>query len=225
VSRVNRLAGAAWWLALAPGMSASAQVPKLGFVPPAAGTYRLERIMRAPDGVVLDSDGSTHKFSEFSSGKITLFSFIYTYCTDPNGCPRAYATMHELKGAIENDGKLRDRVRFVSMSFDPQRDTPQAMRSYGGQDARAQRGVRWYFLTTKSGRQLAPLLDGFGQDVALANEQPQGQRAPVFSHVLKVYLLDADASVREIYSTAFLHPAVLLNDIRTLVAESDARRR
>jgi protein SCO1/2 len=43
--------------------------------------------------------------------------------------------------------------------------------------------------------------------------------------VLKVYLIDAGASVREIYSTAFLHPAVLLNDIRTLVAESDARRR
>jgi protein SCO1/2 len=214
------LAGAAaWWLALAPAMTASAQVPKLGFAPPAPGTYRLEHIMRAPEGVVLDSDGSTHKFSEFSTGKVTLFSFIYTYCTDPKGCPLAYATLHELKGAIEKDAGLRDRVRFVSMSFDPQHDTPQAMRSYGGQDARADRGLRWHFLTTSSGRQLAPLLEGFGQDVTVAAEQPPGERVPVLSHLLKVYLIDAGGSVREIYSTAFLHPAVLLNDIKTLLME------
>jgi cytochrome oxidase Cu insertion factor (SCO1/SenC/PrrC family) len=222
---VHRLAGAtAWLLALAPGMPA-AQVPKLGFVPPAPGSYRLEHIMRAPDGVVLDSDGSTHRFSEFSTGKITVFSFIYTYCTDPKGCPLAYATLHELKATIEQDRRLRDRVRFVSMSFDPEHDTPQAMRSYGGADARDQRGLRWHFLTTSSGRQLAPLLDGFGQDVAVAAEQPPGQRVPVLSHLLKLYLIDAGGSVREIYSTSFLHPAVLLNDIRTLVIEQDGRRR
>jgi protein SCO1/2 len=220
------LAGAAaWWLALAPAMPASAQVPKLGFVPPAPRTYRLEHIMRAPEGVVLDSDGSTHRFSEFSTGKVTLFSFIYTYCTDPNGCPLAYATLHELKRMIEQDARLRGLVRFVSMSFDPRHDTPPAMRSYGGQDARDQRGLRWHFLTTSSGRQLAPLLEGFGQDVAVAAEQPTGQRVPVLSHLLKVYLIDAGGSVREIYSTAFLHPAVLLNDIKTLLLEPAAPRK
>jgi cytochrome oxidase Cu insertion factor (SCO1/SenC/PrrC family) len=226
MSRVNRVAGvAAWWLALAPGIPAAAQLPKLGFVPPAPGTYRLEHILRAPDGVVLDSDGSTHKFSEFSTGKITVFSFIYTYCTDPKGCPLAYATLHELKAAIEQDDRLRERVRFVSMSFDPQHDTPQAMRSYGGQDARARGGVRWHFLTTSSGRQLAPLLEGFGQDVAVATAQPPGQRVPVLNHLLKVYLIDAGGTVREIYSTSFLHPVVLLNDITTLALEPSARRK
>ncbi|MDB5766283.1 MAG: copper chaperone SenC, partial [Collimonas fungivorans] len=94
MSRTNVLHGAAaWLLALAVATTASAQVPKLGFVPPPPGTYRLERIMRAPQGMVLDSDGSVHKFTEFSTGKITVFSFIYTYCTDPKGCPLAYATL------------------------------------------------------------------------------------------------------------------------------------
>lgn len=209
----------AWWLA-----AAAAQTPKLGFVPPAPGTYRLERIMRAPEGTVLDSDGSVHRFSEFSTGKVTLFSFIYTYCTDPNGCPLAYATMHGLKQDIERDPSLRDRVRFVSMSFDPQYDTPEAMRNYGGADARDKRGVRWHFLTTASGRQLAPLLDGFGQDVSLAVEQPPNQRRPALSHMLKVYLIDAGGNVREIYSPSFLHQAVLLNDIKTLLMERPAKR-
>jgi protein SCO1/2 len=67
------------------------------------------------------------------------------------------------------------------------------------------------------------VLEGFGQDVSVASSKPPGQRAPVLSHLLKVYLLDADGEVREIYSTSWLHPAVLLNDIKTLLQERASR--
>jgi protein SCO1/2 len=206
-------------------ITAAAGAAPLGFVPPAPGSYTLYPIMRAPDGPVLDSDGSTHRLSEFTRGKVTLFSFIYTYCTDARGCPLAYETLHSLKATIENDAALRDRVRFVSMSFDPRNDTPHAMRLYGDAEMRDRRGLRWYFLTARSGRELAPLLDGFGQDATVAAEQPPGQRVPVLSHLLKVYLIDASGMVREIYSTSFLHPAILLNDIKTLLIEQRGARR
>ena len=216
-------------LALVAGGVGAAQepgpsgLPRLAFVPPAPGSYRLERIMRAPDGIVLESDGSLRRLSEFTTGKVTLFSFIYTYCTDAKGCPLAYATLHSLKGTIERTPDLRGKVRFVSMSFDPEYDTPVAMRSYGGQEGRDRRGLDWHFLTTRAGRELAPMLEGFGQDVSVATSKPPGARAPVLSHMLKVYLLDADGVVREIYSTSWLHPAVLLNDIKTLLQEGAAR--
>jgi protein SCO1/2 len=196
-----------------------------GFVPPPPGSYQLQHILRAPDGMVLDSDGSAHRFSEFSTGMVTVFSFIYTYCTDARGCPLAYETLHGLKQTIDRDRALRGRVRFVSMSFDPQYDTPQAMRSYGDADARDRGGVRWYFLTTSSGKALAPLLDGFGQDVSVAAEQPPNQRVPTLTHMLKVYLIDTGGGVREIYTPAFLHQGVLLNDIKTLVMERSLGRR
>jgi len=41
--------------------------------------------------------------------------------------------------------------------------------------------------------------------------------------MLKVYLLDRGGEVREIYSTSWLHPALLLNDIRTLLREPAAK--
>ena len=205
--------------------SPAAETAQPGFAPPAPGTYKLEHIMRAPDGEVLDSDGSVHRLSEFSTGKITLFSFIYTYCTDAKGCPLAYQTLRALKKRVAQDPALRGKVRFVSMSFDPQFDTHQAMRSYGGDDARDTAGVRWHFLTTASSRQLAPLLDGFGQDVSMAAPQGPNQRVPTLSHMLKVYLLDSGASVREIYSTSFLQQQVLENDIKTLLLERAARRK
>jgi cytochrome oxidase Cu insertion factor (SCO1/SenC/PrrC family) len=200
-------------------LAAQAALPALGFVPPAPGSYRLYHIMPAPDGTVLDSDGTAHRLSEFTTGKITLFSFIYTYCSDPKGCPLAYETLHSLREAIRSDKALRDKVRFVSMSFDPRNDTPETMRLYGDPETRDQRGVRWHFLTTRSGKELAPLLDGLGQDVSVAQDQPDGRRVPVLSHMLKVYLIDGAGSVREIYSTSFLHPAMLLGDIKTLLLE------
>jgi hypothetical protein len=42
--------------------------------------------------------------------------------------------------------------------------------------------------------------------------------------MLKLFLIDREGRVREIYSTAFLHPEAMLNDIRTLVLEEDAAR-
>jgi protein SCO1/2 len=203
--------------------AAHAAVPALDFKAPAPGSYKLYQIMAAPDGAVLESNGKVHQLSEFTKGKVTLFSFIYTYCTDAKGCPLAYETLHSLKGAIEQDAALRDKVRFVSMSFDPRNDTPETMRLYGDAEMRDRKGLRWHFLTTRSGKELAPLLDGFGQDVTVAADQPVGARVPVLSHMLKVYLIDAAGKVREIYSTSFLHPTILLGDIKTLLIEQRAK--
>ena len=194
---------------------------------PAPGSYALDHIMPAPHGAVLDSDGSAHRLAEFATGKITVFSFVYTTCSDARGCPLALATLHTLKAAIGADPALREKVRLVSMSFDPDFDTPPVMRSYGGAAAAAGARPRWHFLTTHSVRQLTPLLDGFGQDVGMGAADRPGNGAPAalpagrgqLSHLLKIYLLDARGDVREIYSPAFLQPATMLGDIRTLAKE------
>ena len=41
----------------------------------------------------------------------------------------------------------------------------------------------------------------------------------LYRHVLKVFLLDAQHRVRNIYSTGFLHPQLILNDIRTVLLD------
>jgi hypothetical protein len=81
------------------------------------------------------------------------------------------------------------------------------------------RGVRWYFLTTRSARELLPLLDGFGQDLRWVVDRSQGRAKRELSHVLKVFLIDSAGFVREIYTSTFLHPRTVLNDIETLRRE------
>lgn len=195
----------------------------LDYVPPPPGSYRLHRIMPAPDGAVLDVDGRVQRLSRFTRERITLLAFVYTTCVDPDGCPLAYHALDVLKRRIVATPALHGKVRFVTLSFDPARDPPAVMRRYGGSRVSDARGLRWYFLTTRSARELLPLLDGFGQDLRYAVDATGGAPRRELSHTLKVFLIDRAGEIREIYTSTFLHPQVVLNDIKTLLLEQGER--
>ncbi len=192
----------------------------LDFAPPNPGSYQLQHIMPVPEGTVLDVDGNEKSLEAFTREKITLLSFIYTSCADPEGCPMAYKTFDELKKHILARPKFADEIRFVSLSFDPLRDTPDTMQDYAGSHLRNRDGLPWYFLTTASPAALEPLLDGFGQDVQMIVDKETGRTSKELSHVLKVFLIDRGGDVREIYTTSFLLPQIVMNDIETLLMES-----
>jgi protein SCO1 len=194
----------------------------MDFVPPPPGTYALNAILRAPDGPVLDRDGRRRPLARFTAGKITLLGFIYTSCADPRGCPLTTQVFHTVRHRVSEDPDLRARVRLVSLSFDPRRDTPAVMRHYAADVP--DNGVEWAFLTTELPRTLVPLLDGFGQDVRVELDA-HGRPAGPLAHVLKVFLIDTRGIVREIYTTSYLYPEVILNDIKTLRLEGRTSRR
>lgn len=207
-------------LAHGPGRADASMAPALDFEPPAPGTYTLHRIMPAPDGQVLDLEGTPQRLARFTHDRITLLGFIYTTCIDPEGCPLAARVFDTLRREIAGSPALQGRVRLVTLSFDPARDTPAAIRHYAGGRAAGDRSpVPWHFFTTRSPRELAPLLEGFGQDVRVSIDRLGGQPRRELSHVLKVFLIDRDGYVREIYSSMFLHPRTVLNDIETLMLE------
>lgn len=188
------------------------------YVANAPGTYTLQRIQRAGDGWVLDGNFLPRRLSGYVRGRVTLLSFMYTYCTDPDGCPLALKTFVDVKARVATDPSLRDRVRLVSLSFDPSNDTPAAMRAYGAGHA-DDPAVPWHFLTTWSMRTLSPILSAYGQDVEVETDD-EGEPTRAITHLLKVFLIDADGVVREIYGLPSLTADVLVNDIRTLLLES-----
>jgi protein SCO1 len=199
-------------------------LPILDFDPPSPGSYTLHRIMAAPDGEVLGIDGRAERLSQFMRKRITLLGFIYTTCVDPDGCPLAYRVFDALKKNITAAPALRGKVQFVTLSFDPARDTPAVMRQYAGSRVKDEsNGLRWYFLTTGSARKLMPIVEGFGQDIRYVIDRSNGKLRRELSHVLKVFLIDDAGFVREIYTSTFLHPRTVLNDIETLIIEQRAR--
>lgn len=210
------------WLMAGPVVQAHPSdepLPALDFIPPEPGTYELHRIMRAPDGQVLTVDGRPEKLSRFTRDRITLLGFIYTSCTDPEGCPLAYRVFSRLKGEIQAAPDLHDKVQLVTLSFDPARDSPSVMKHYAGSRLEEEGGLRWHFLTTRSVGDLLPLVEGFGQDVRYSVDRSTGRPVRQLSHVLKVFLIDRAGYIREIYTSTFLHPQSILGDIKTLLLE------
>ncbi|WP_310452192.1 SCO family protein [Sulfuritalea sp.] len=206
-------------------VTAAPAAPIMDFVPPAAGSYKLERIQAATEGAVIDAKGKRRRLSEFTQGQVTLLAFMYSSCADPNGCPYALTVMHLVKDQLEKLPETRGRVRFVSLSFDPVRDTPRVLALYGGDHSGARQHLAWDFLTTRSRRELLPILHGFGQDVGVDIDKATGKPVGTYSHVLKVFLIDRQRMVREIYTTDYLLPAMVLNDIKTLLMEEGVRLR
>ena len=219
--RLAAAALAAWLAGAAPALGHDGgPLPALDFEPPAPGTYTLHRIMAAPDGEVLGLDGRPQRLSRFTRERITLLGLIYTTCVDPDGCPLTARVFDAVRHAVGETPGLRGKVRLVSLSFDPERDTPAAMRAYAGRRATdGGEDVPWSFLTTRSARALLPLVDGFGQDIRTATDLVNGRPRRELSHVLKVFLIDHAGFVREIYSSTFLHPRTVLNDIETLLLD------
>jgi len=191
---------------------------ELGFVPPAPGSYVLQHILRAPEGPVLDVRGQPRRLSRFTTGKITLLSLIYTSCGDGSGCPLASHLLAQLRERADGNEKLRSRLRFVTLSFDPDNDTPEAMRVYADGYLSGRTGPPWNFLTTRSRRELVPVLNGFGQDVWMAVDG-SSEKAGKLPHLLKAFLIDRHGWIREIYTTSFFQPLVVLNDMTTLLLE------
>jgi protein SCO1 len=216
------LALLAWLVAAAPAAAHEPALPALDFEPPAAGTYSLQRIMAAPNGEVVGLDGRPQRLATYTRERITLFGFIYTTCIDPDGCPRAYRVFDAIHEAVAATPALRERVRLVTLSFDPARDTPSTMQQYAGSRARPG-AVPWLFLTTRSARELMPLIEGFGQDIRYTTDRSRAAPRRELAHVLKVFLIDPAGFVREIYSSEFLYPRTVLNDIQTLILEERAR--
>lgn len=217
------------WLALAPAALAHpdhAQPPatpaglrapgygSLGFQAPAPGTYSLPVIGPAADGAVVDAEGRSRRLHDLFRGRTVLLSYIYTGCNDVNGCPLATWVLGRVQQPVAANPALRDRVRLLSVSFDPARDTPQAMQEYGAR-FRAP-GFDWHFLAPPGNTELRTLLDAYGQ-WTMPERDAAGNVTGAVAHLLRVYLIDDQGRIRNIYNANFLHPDILVNDLLTVI--------
>ncbi len=186
------------------------------YAPPEPGTYALPPIDDVADHPLVGSDGRPTSLYALMRDRIAVVAFVYTTCAEATGCPVSNAVLHGLDGVVAGDPALRRHVRLVTISFDPERDTPARLAS-----TRALHEPRtdWAFATTRDEAALAPLLADFGQPVARLRFD-DGRWTGLYRHVLKVFLVDPRHRVRNVYSTGFLHPQLIVNDIRTVLLET-----
>ena len=184
---------------------------------PAPGTYALPVIKPAADGAVLDAAGKPIRLAELTRGRITVMSFFYTRCAAARACPYATGVLMQLHQESAGDARLADRLRLVSMSFDPANDTPTRMAAYSGLASQRPTAAPWHFVTTRSQTELQPILGAYDQAVD-KKANPADPTGPL-NHTLRVFLVDTAGNIRNIYSSATLDPRLVLADVRTLMLE------
>lgn len=196
---------------LAPGYET------LAFPPPPVGSYSLSHVGEAASGAIIDSTGEQLQLGELMAGRITVLSFIYRACDDVNGCPLATYVMHQVRSSLEAHGDLSDRVRLVSMSFDPVNDTAAAMDAY--KKSFQSSSIDWRFVTAPSIEALEPVLEAYDQPISRTALEDDTISV---NHMLRVFLIDANGSIRNIYSAGLLHAETLFHDVLTLEQERKA---
>lgn len=192
---------------LAPGYS------PLTFSAPKPGSYQLPPLGKAANGQVINTENEDIQLHDLMGDKIVLLSFIYSTCSDVNGCPLATAVFHKMKKRLKKEPKLSSQLRLLTLSFNPEHDTPKQMKLYA---KGLQSSLDWQFLTTRSEQELQPILKKYRQSIQKIVDG-QGQFTGTFSHLLRVYLIDKNRQLRNIYSVSFLHADTLINDIKTLL--------
>ncbi len=141
-----------------------------------------------PDFTLTDHNGRPTRLSDLTAdGKAVMIFFGYTHC--PDVCPLSMADFKAYKKAL---GETANKVRFVMVSVDGERDTPETMKRYV-----AAFDPEFVGLTGPENevRQI-----GLRYGVHFQKEKPQGtQAAYLVTHTAYSYLIDASLRWRMVF--------------------------
>jgi protein SCO1/2 len=164
----------------------------------------LPRIGPAPALTLTSQDGAALSLSDLR-GKVVLVTFIYTSCTDT--CPLLTGKMASLQEKLGTD--FGSRVQFLSVTVDPERDTPDVLRAYGQRFQANPAG--WAFLTGTPD-QVSAVTGAYG---IFVRKRPTGD----VDHSFLTSLVDQSGTLRVQYLGTRFDPDELLTDLRALVRE------
>jgi protein SCO1/2 len=168
-------------------------------------------IRTAPDFTLTTQDDGTLSRADLC-GKVYLVSFIFTTCN--GSCPATTHRIGRIQQALAERGLTKGgKVRLVSITLDPVRDTPEVLRSYMKlYDADP---TTWTFLTGPR-EQVQKVIADWGMWVRPA---ANGQ----LDHPSRVFLVDTQGRIREIYNLDFLKPGWVVDDVEQLLGEAQGR--
>ena len=164
----------------------------------------LPRIGPAPELSLTTQDGQRLSLKELR-GKVVAVTFIYTSCADT--CPLLTAKMAGLQAALGAD--FGPKVFFLSITVDPERDTPAVLQRYA--QAHGANLAGWAFLTG-SPTEIRQVARRYG---IYYRKTSRGD----VDHTFLTSLVDQSGTLRVQYLGVRFDPDELLRDLQTLVQE------
>jgi protein SCO1/2 len=144
-----------------------------------------------PDFAFTNQDGKQMSLHQYR-GKVLMVTFIYTRCPFPEFCPRMSNNFAEIYKQMSSNPQLAD-AQLLSVSFDPEHDTPKVLRDYGFSVAHAHDAAlfrRWQFAAPKAA-DLPKIADFFALTV-----KPDGG---MITHNLSTAVIGPDGKILNWY--------------------------
>lgn len=133
-----------------------------------------------PDETFIDQRGDAFQFSSLK-GSAVLVTFVYTSCPLPDYCPRMDAQFAAVQRAIQA-GRVAGKVRLVSISFDPDTDTPAVLKQHAA--AVGADPAIWTFATAPAAK-----VDAWGARFGLSVTREAGNPSDI-THNLRTVVID-----------------------------------
>lgn len=174
-----------------------------------SATAALQDFGAVPDFTLVSQTGDTVRSQDLRGPWIA--DFMFTTCGSI--CPVMSAQFEQLST------RLDDRVRLVSFSVDPERDTPERLAEYAARYGAVP--ARWLFLTGEKADVRRLVQDGFRLGVDDAAPEDIARGADTILHSTRFVLVDANARIRGYYdSTEGNAMKQLEHDVERLLAEN-----
>ena len=164
-----------------------------------------------PDAEFTDQNERPRRVSDWR-GQTIAVTFVYTRCPLPDFCPQMDRHFVAVQQALKDDPALAARVHLVSVSFDPDYDTPEVLRSHAkklGVDP-----TQWSYVTG-SRESVDPFAAAFGVSI-MRDDKPLQE----IVHNLRTPVIDREGRLSEVLGGNEWTPQELLAAIR----KADGRR-
>ena len=172
----------------------------------------VDRTLTDTTYALVNQDSSAVTFPDDFLGTPIVLGTIYTNC--PNICPQITANMKRIRQQLPDTSA----VQFVSVTFDPQRDTPARLAAYRQEFGLS--GTSWQFLTADT-TTIGALMDRLdvrhtikGTDREFPTTVPDS--AYVFSHSNQITLIDSQGRVRAEYAGSQTPPDLIVSDLEKI---------
>jgi protein SCO1 len=177
---------------------------------PAAQFHVPEAGDAVPDFSLTNQDGRLIHLSQFR-GKALLLTFIYTRCPLPDFCPRVTRNFAILEKSLAADSGLYAKTHLLCVSFDPEGDTPDRLKSYGEtyMGSTAPEGFKHWEFAVPAKHGLPAMAQFF--DLGLTNETDG-----TITHTLSTTLIGPDGKVVRFYPGNEWTAEELLKDVAAL---------
>lgn len=163
-----------------------------------------------PDFALINQDNRPIRMSQYR-GKALLITFIYTRCPIPDYCNLMSTNFAELDRELQKQPGFYDKTRLLTISIEPEHDTPAVLRSYGASHTGRygeEKFTHWQFATgTKD--QVNDIAKFFGLQYYPEKDQ--------IIHGLRTAIVGPDGKVVKVYRGNDWKPADVILDLKPVL--------